>query len=147
MSERNEDVSRTTSIDLTNCDREPIHIPGAVQPYGALLVLNPASMGILQASQSCLAYLGLAPTELVGKSFEVVFGSTAAIDVTQMLATGVQGAFCRMHLGNRSRDFDAFIQTHGANTEVVVAEALRWQRLERRLSSSNAARTWRLVVP
>ena len=89
MRERSEDVSRTTSIDVTNCDREPIHIPGAVQPYGALLVLNPASMEILQASQSCLAHLGLTPTELVGKSFEVVFGIAAAIDVTQTLATGV----------------------------------------------------------
>ncbi|MGN6725364.1 MAG: hypothetical protein ACTHLZ_05570, partial [Tepidisphaeraceae bacterium] len=28
------------TIDLTNCDREPIHIPGSIQPHGALLVLN-----------------------------------------------------------------------------------------------------------
>lgn len=24
---------------LTECDREPIHIPGSIQPHGALLVL------------------------------------------------------------------------------------------------------------
>ena len=147
MSEPNEDVSRTTSIDLTNCDREPIHIPGAIQPYGALLVLNPASMEILQASQSCLAHLGLAPTELVGKSFAIVFGSTAAMDVTRMLAAGVQGAFCRMQLGNTSRDFDGFIHRSegvaileiepASSTETVTVERMSFlmrdtvRRLER----------------
>ena len=25
--------------DLTDCDREPIHIPGTIQPHGVLLVL------------------------------------------------------------------------------------------------------------
>jgi chemotaxis family two-component system sensor kinase Cph1 len=27
-------------IDLTNCDREPIHIPGNIQPHGFLIALN-----------------------------------------------------------------------------------------------------------
>ncbi|WP_230271760.1 ATP-binding protein [Deinococcus sp. 6YEL10] len=27
-------------VDLTNCDREPIHIPGAAQPHGVMLVLR-----------------------------------------------------------------------------------------------------------
>jgi two-component system, chemotaxis family, sensor kinase Cph1 len=29
--------------DLTDCDREPIHVPGAIQPHGVLLVVDPAS--------------------------------------------------------------------------------------------------------
>ena len=28
------------TVDLTNCDREPIHIPGAIQPHGILLVVS-----------------------------------------------------------------------------------------------------------
>lgn len=31
---------------LTSCDREPIHIPEAIQPHGMLLVYDPASGGI-----------------------------------------------------------------------------------------------------
>jgi len=27
-------------VDLTDCDREPIHVPGTIQPYGVLLVLT-----------------------------------------------------------------------------------------------------------
>ena len=28
-------------VDLSNCDREPIHIPGSIQPHGALLAFLP----------------------------------------------------------------------------------------------------------
>ncbi|WP_331308426.1 hypothetical protein [Methylobacterium oryzae] len=32
-------------LDLTACDREPIHIVGSVQPHGFLLVLEARSPG------------------------------------------------------------------------------------------------------
>ena len=32
-----------TPVDLTNCEREPIHIPGAIQPHGLLLALDAES--------------------------------------------------------------------------------------------------------
>lgn len=34
--------------DLADCDREPIHIPGSIQPHGLLLVLHPATLEVLQ---------------------------------------------------------------------------------------------------
>ena len=34
------------SVDLTNCDREPIHTPGGVQPHGALVVLDPETLAV-----------------------------------------------------------------------------------------------------
>jgi two-component system, chemotaxis family, sensor kinase Cph1 len=34
--------------DLTDCDREPIHVPSAIQPHGTLLVVDPASGRIVQ---------------------------------------------------------------------------------------------------
>ncbi len=46
------------TADLTNCDREQIHIPGAIQPHGALLVLDPASLTILQAGGDLTAMPG-----------------------------------------------------------------------------------------
>lgn len=39
-----------TSVDLSNCDREPIHIPGKIQSHGCLLVLQEPELIILQAS-------------------------------------------------------------------------------------------------
>lgn len=36
-------------LDIADCAREPIHIPGSIQPYGALFVLSPADLMIQQA--------------------------------------------------------------------------------------------------
>ncbi len=43
-------------VDLTNCDREPIHIPGSIQPHGAMLVCDPTAD--LPCVGQCGALLG-----------------------------------------------------------------------------------------
>ncbi|MGF6712038.1 light-regulated signal transduction histidine kinase (bacteriophytochrome) [Luteibacter sp. W1I16] len=45
--------------DLTVCDREPIHIPGSVQPHGALLVVDASTQTILQVSENAGDILGV----------------------------------------------------------------------------------------
>lgn len=46
--------------DLSNCDREPIHIPGSIQPHGLLLVLHPDTLEVLQVAGDG-ALLGVTP--------------------------------------------------------------------------------------
>jgi light-regulated signal transduction histidine kinase (bacteriophytochrome) len=41
-------LSPAPSLDIADCAREPIHIPGSIQPYGALFVLSPADLRVLQ---------------------------------------------------------------------------------------------------
>ena len=48
--------------DLTNCERELIHLAGSVQPHGALLVLEEPTLRIVQASANVATLLG-APVE------------------------------------------------------------------------------------
>jgi two-component system, chemotaxis family, sensor kinase Cph1 len=55
------------SVDLTNCDREPIHIPGLIQPHGVLLVLQEPDLKIIQVSQNTLERLGHSPQDLLEK--------------------------------------------------------------------------------
>ena len=50
-------------IDLTSCDREPIHIPGSIQPHGALLALQEPGLRPVSVSASIAAISGLAPEE------------------------------------------------------------------------------------
>ena len=52
-------------VDLTNCDREPIHLLGAIQPAGFLLALS-TDWIIARASANIAEYLGHAPEELIG---------------------------------------------------------------------------------
>ena len=59
-------VAPETPIDLTNCDREPIHIPGAIQPHGILLVLREPDLTIIQASGNAGERLGVPLDRLLG---------------------------------------------------------------------------------
>ena len=43
---------------LTVCDREPIHIPGAIQPHGMLLIVDPASGAIVGGAGDVATLLG-----------------------------------------------------------------------------------------
>ena len=46
---RNEGAGARNRIsDLTDCEREPIHIPGSIQPHGVLLAIDPASLKVVQ---------------------------------------------------------------------------------------------------
>ncbi|WP_244329102.1 ATP-binding protein [Tolypothrix sp. PCC 7910] len=54
-------------VDLTNCDREPIHIPGSIQPHGMLLALTEPELTIVQVSQNTDEILGIAATELINQ--------------------------------------------------------------------------------
>jgi chemotaxis family two-component system sensor kinase Cph1 len=60
-------AARAEPVDLENCASEPIHIPGAVQPHGALLVCDEATLEICQCSESVIAHLGMPPAELLGR--------------------------------------------------------------------------------
>jgi light-regulated signal transduction histidine kinase (bacteriophytochrome) len=46
-------------VDLTNCDREPIHIPGSIQPYGCLLATDMSGGAVLRQSANLAAMLGI----------------------------------------------------------------------------------------
>ena len=53
-------------VDLTNCDREPIHIPGKVQSHGFLVAFN-ASDVINYVSENVEQYLPVGARNLLGK--------------------------------------------------------------------------------
>ncbi len=50
-------------------DWAPIHMPGSIQPYGALLVVDPSTRRIQFASNNTAEILGIAPEDLLAKSY------------------------------------------------------------------------------
>ena len=57
--------TETTHVDLTNCDREPIHRLGAIQPIGFLLVLS-SDWLIARASANIEAFIGIDHAAVLG---------------------------------------------------------------------------------
>jgi chemotaxis family two-component system sensor kinase Cph1 len=60
-------------VDLTNCDREPIHIPGAILPHGAMLVLECDTLRVLQAAGNTPELLGRPIDALLERSVGGLF--------------------------------------------------------------------------
>ncbi len=63
-------------VDLDNCAREPIHIPGYVQPRGVLLVVHDGD--VVQATSSTSELLGRYVEDLLGASLVEALGADAA---------------------------------------------------------------------
>lgn len=59
-------------VDLTNCDREPIHIPGSIQPHGFLLALLEPDLTIVQLSVNTGDHSKLEPQDLLDKNLDTV---------------------------------------------------------------------------
>lgn len=57
-------------VDITNCDREPIHIPGHVQGHGYLVAVDTSNFSIQYISENLLQKTGLEATALLGKTVE-----------------------------------------------------------------------------
>ncbi len=63
----NNDIRIPFEVDLTNCDREPIHIPGYIQPHGLLLALKEPELTILQCSNNTYSLIGINPEQLLNQ--------------------------------------------------------------------------------
>jgi light-regulated signal transduction histidine kinase (bacteriophytochrome) len=54
------------TVDISNCESEPIHIPGFIQPHGMLFALKEPELAILQASDNTGPYFGRSAGEWGG---------------------------------------------------------------------------------
>jgi chemotaxis family two-component system sensor kinase Cph1 len=70
-------VSAQGAVNLTNCELEPIHLVGAVQPHGVLLTVREADGLVLQASANTPAMLSLAPADVIDRPLGALGGDLA----------------------------------------------------------------------
>ena len=61
-------------VDLSNCDREPIHIPGSIQPHGVLAAATGPQLRLTWVSDSALPLLGRSADELLGETLPDLLG-------------------------------------------------------------------------
>ncbi|APD47762.1 GAF domain-containing protein [Synechococcus sp. CS-602] len=73
-------------MDLSTCDREPIHIPGLIQPHGALLVLQEPGLIIVQVSGNTLEILGHRPKELLRQPLSILLAPQQIAAIQQCLS-------------------------------------------------------------
>ncbi|MER2263731.1 HWE histidine kinase domain-containing protein [Methylobacterium oxalidis] len=75
-------------VDLSACEREPIHVPGCIQSHGALLVLEPTRLTIKNVAGDTGTLMGHAPETLLGRSLAQLFGPARVKHLRALLAQG-----------------------------------------------------------
>jgi light-regulated signal transduction histidine kinase (bacteriophytochrome)/CheY-like chemotaxis protein len=78
-------MTSETRVNLTNCDREPIQIPGSIQPHGCLLACDASASVVLRHSANAPDLLGM-PTDLNGRRLDELFGEEVAHTLRNSLA-------------------------------------------------------------
>jgi light-regulated signal transduction histidine kinase (bacteriophytochrome) len=99
----NEVAVRFGEADLSTCDREPIHIPGSIQPHGALLVIGRDTLVVEQVAGDLAALLGLEPRAVLGRTLAAILDDGACAFVSAQLAAGSSFVAPTMRLGMRCR--------------------------------------------
>ena len=66
-------VVTAKNVDLSNCDRELVQFPAAIQGHGAMLIVDESGYIIRQVSENCGALIGIPAEDLLGRSIEDVF--------------------------------------------------------------------------
>ncbi|MDZ8067464.1 MAG: ATP-binding protein [Nostoc sp. DedQUE08] len=113
-------------IDLTNCDREPIHIPSLIQPHGVLLVLQDPTLEIVQVSSNTQQVIGRQPDELLGKSLSDLLNVKQIKLIQQCLAEdfeSVNPLNIIIKHQNKSIPFDGIV--HRLNTIIILELELK----------------------
>lgn len=110
-------------VDLTNCDREPIHLLGAIQPIGFLIALT-FDWIVARASTNVAEFLPETTGDLVGRPLDEIFLPETIHSLRNRLAT-LRGAnavdkLFDTRLTEHSRPFDIAIHTSSGQ---IILEA------------------------
>ncbi len=143
MNQRSDDA-----VDLTNCDREPIHIPGAIQPHGVLLALQEPDLIITQVSENASDLFGVDVSTMPGRTLSSVLPADAYMNVRAAAETEHLAELNPHQIALRGRVCDGVLHRYRGvlileiEPRVTAAPAERTHHpLRRAVSSIQAAAT------
>lgn len=76
----------SAQVDLTNCDREAIHIPGHIQPHGIFIALLEPELIIVQVSKNTEQFLEISAESLINQNLNCLF-QESQIDILRYCLT------------------------------------------------------------
>jgi len=113
--------------DLSVCEREPIHIPGSIQPHGILLAVRVADRVVTYASANTAALFGLDPAAILEHPFGRALPDLAAEFEAEIGTTDPEGGarYLRaltLTTAGGERAFDAVLSRSGAHAVLELEE-------------------------
>jgi two-component system, chemotaxis family, sensor kinase Cph1 len=104
-------------VNLENCDQEPIHIPGSIQPHGFLLGLDKTTYAIEFCSENISELCDLDIRSVLGKSFADIFGFEALENLrNSMKSVSERKSTFTLSINNAQFEF----LPHQSNQHIIV---------------------------
>jgi chemotaxis family two-component system sensor kinase Cph1 len=98
-------------VDLNDCDREPIHIPGAIQPFGVLFALD-EQMKVTQVSENVSDHLSLGIDEALERPLSEIVDPAGAEEVRAVLREQRWHDANPLSISVRGTRFDGIVHHH-----------------------------------
>lgn len=122
-----------TPIDLDNCAREPIHIPGSIQPRGVLAVVREPGFEVRQVSANAADLLGRSVDTVLGQHLSALIGAEQAALVEQAASTigdlrQHNPLECVIDVAGEPRAFDAILRREPGGVLLVELEVAYGER-------------------
>ncbi len=100
--------------DLTTCDREPIHIPGSIQPHGILFGLAGDDLRIVSVSANVVRHFGHEPHSILGGALSRLLDAASCDAVSAAISqnVGTPGQLVHLSLlGGHAAPLRALVHT------------------------------------
>ncbi len=117
---RIKDIVNRDIVNLSNCEHEPIHVPGSIQPHGFMFAFNAESREMIFCSANTPEYIGYEPKQLLGKKFEEIFGSEKRETLKKFVDNNEIGLFSPIAIELEGRNFQCLI--HKNVDDVYITE-------------------------
>ena len=113
-------------IDTSACEREPVHIPGAIQGFGALIAFALPTWTVAHVSENAADLFGaVSPEAMIGGAMETVLSPDAIHDLRNVFQAAMISGFAErlppVRIGPSEQPHDILIHASG---QFAIAEFL-----------------------
>ena len=128
MRRQNQLSPQALEAELQRCAREPVHIPGAIQPHGALISCDDELKRVRQVSANIEAVLGIGVEKALAASPEELIGTRSIAELRNVVETRspFRVLIVSMRTGGRVRRFRLLPYRSGSRV-VLELEPLKGQ--------------------
>lgn len=108
-----------SNFDLNECDKEPIHIPSAIQPHGFFIAIDPNTLQIAAASTNIDLFFTFSVQALIGQSLKTFF---PLLSEWVTISNENQNYLPQIFALSHSREITRFILVMHQNNEYLILE-------------------------
>lgn len=119
-------------VDLTTCDREPIHIPGSIQPHGVLLAFVQPALVPVSVSANIATFTGRSPEAVLGQPVSALLTEASFTQLAVALANHDAAAANPIHIDlltpTGKRGCDGILHRHDGLTFLELEPRVETER-------------------